>query len=515
MRAAFVILAHERFDRVGQLARCLTGQGAEVVVHVDRQGGSAALDAARREIGAAATVISTQRTVWGRMGLVDATLDAVRVLLRGEGAFSHVCLLSGSCLPVRPLGELDALLAGNAQTDFIESVPVATADWVQDGLSEERFTLWHVFAWREQRWLFDTNVALQRRIGVRRKLPGGLAPHLGLQWWCLSRATLERICALPDLDGYRRFFRNTWIPDESFFQSLVRVHGAGPVDNRSLTLQRFDPLGRPYVFHDDHLDLLSTAEDMFARKIDPDADGLYSRFLNPPRAMRPRHPVSPAPFLAARDSLGAEGAGTVMPGRWPRGSSAFRIVTAKPYMVLIGTEIARLRALRARLLDTDAAIRFHGVLFGDTDAEFADDADAYAGNISKARAFRDHRPAQFLRQVLWSDRAGKTVFLLRPRDDHQVEAQLCRDPNARLVLVGDKPAADILRDLRRPAPRGGRRRKLRLRPRRIPGPTELNAWVRTLEPGDDAAVLTAARDVLRSDWSDPTGWSLPGQGAMS
>ncbi len=515
MRAAFVILAHEGFDRVAELVRYLVRQGAPVVVHIDRQIGATKLASARAAIGNAVTVISTRRTVWGQFGLVEATLDAVQTLLGQSDEFTHVALLSGTCLPIRPIADLDDLLKKNPDTDFIESVPAAGAQWVQDGLSEERFTLWHPFPWRTKRMLFDLNVEVQRRLGVRRKIPAGLEPHLGLQWWCLTRATLERIVALPELESHAQFFRSTWIPDESFFQTLVRFHGVGEVESRSLTLQRFDAFGRPFVFHDDHADLLGAADNFFARKIDPDANGLYKRFLNSEATRVTRRSVDLTPFAEAHDRHQAAGQGVAHTGRVRRANHALRIISVRPYLVFLGEDSARLRALREQLLAADPEIRFHGLLFGERDSEFADYGELYSGNISNFHGLRNYRPAQFLRQILWADRADRTALLFHLWDNQQVESQLCRDHNARVVVISDRPVADVIRDLRRPAPvRVPRRRKLRLRRRRPPKVSELNAWIRSLDATDRDAELAMARDILLGDWSDPTGWTVPDIGGM-
>ena len=53
----------------------------------------------------------------------------------------HVYLASGSCVPLRPVAELDAFLAARPRTDFIESARVTQVPWTVGGLSEERFTL--------------------------------------------------------------------------------------------------------------------------------------------------------------------------------------------------------------------------------------------------------------------------------------------------------------------------------------------------------------------------------------
>jgi hypothetical protein len=53
------------------------------------------------------------------------------------------------------------------------------------------------FQWRKQRRLFDGYVRLQRRLGFKRRIPAGIVPHLGSQWWCLTRHTLSAILETP------------------------------------------------------------------------------------------------------------------------------------------------------------------------------------------------------------------------------------------------------------------------------------------------------------------------------
>jgi hypothetical protein len=107
----------------------------------------------------------------------------------------------------------------------------------------ERFTLRFPFSWRTQRWLFDRYVRLQRLVGFQRSIPNGIVPHLGSQWWCLTRQTLSAILQGPDRALYDRYFRRVWIPDESYFQTLVR-QVSGNVESRSLTLSKFDFQGK-------------------------------------------------------------------------------------------------------------------------------------------------------------------------------------------------------------------------------------------------------------------------------
>ena len=133
----------------------------------------------------------------------------------------HVYLASGSCLPLRPVDELRAYLAARPMTDFIESVTIRDVDWTVGGLNDERFNLRFPFSWKRHRFLFDRYVELQRKVGFKRKIPEGVVPHLGSQWWCLTRQTLTAILEDPRRREIERYFRLVWIPDESYYQTLV------------------------------------------------------------------------------------------------------------------------------------------------------------------------------------------------------------------------------------------------------------------------------------------------------
>lgn len=514
MVPGFVILAHDALHRVAQLARHLADAGAPVVVHVDRRVSPAARAALQEGAGSDVTVIATWAPEWGRFSLVAATLDAVEELLARAPEVGHVCLLSGACLPIRPLEDLTAYLAAHPDRDFIESVPVVAGhDWVEDGLSGERFTLYHPFSHRHQRWLFSRSVDLQRTLGVSRRLPPGLQAHLGMQWWCLSGRTLQAILAHEDRALWERFFRLSWIPDEGFFQTLVRRVRPQQEPGPPLHLKRFNPRGRPIVFHDDHLDLLRAADHFFARKVDPDAGALYEHFLGPsyvPFRTGFRGDIDDAPFRQARAEISGEGRGLVGPSRYPLGTTPTRCDTARSYLVIISADASLLADLHPRLQAAAPGRVVHGALFRqDRPAAFACGSLVYKGNLSGLPVLRDYRVAQFLSRLVWLDRDEGMVFLLSPEDTHEIRHQLISDPNARLVFLGsDQAAYDCLTMLKRPFHEGPKA-----------NPIAQQSWHRALDPAPVGAVpkpgasgldISALTGILGSDWADPTGWQVPG-----
>lgn len=432
-----VMLCHTDLDRAAQLARHWALHGCPVVIHVDARtprdqaGGLSAALADLPDI----RFSRRTRCEWGTFGIVQATLDAATLMLAEFPAVSHVLLASGSCLPIRPVRALKAHLAANPHTDFIESVTTADVGWTVGGLNEERFTLRFPFAWKRQRRLFDGYVALQRTLRIRRRLPAGLVPHLGSQWWCLTRPTLQAILSYPDRPAIDRYFRRVWIPDESYFQSMVR-QVSNRIESRSLTLSKFDYQGRPHVFYDDHLHLLRQADAFLARKIWPRADLLYRTFLGPDgdRVLAPEpNPGKINRLFAKAVERRVKGRpGLYMQSRFPiraHGSTG----SAAPYGVLSG--FAELfddfQPWLARALDA----RVHGHLFACDRVQFAGGETVFKGGLSDNPTLRDYNPRCFLTNLIWNTRGETQCFQFGPADKQAITPFLAGDPNATIFVI--------------------------------------------------------------------------------
>ena len=461
MSLGYIMLCHTALHRAAQVARHWAEAGCPVVLHVDRRVKAAAHDRLVKDLSDLPNVRFSRRHAceWGTWGLVAATLDASELMLRDFPTVGHVFLGSGSCLPLRPVGELQSYLAARPRTDFIESVTTADVGWTVGGLDAERFTLRFPFSWRKQRGLFDTYVTLQRKLGVRRRIPVGLVPHLGSQWWCLTRATLSAIVTDPDRRQIDRFFRRVWIPDESYFQTLVRRHST-TVESRSLTLSKFDFQGKPHVFYDDHLQLLRRSDCFVARKIWPQANRLYREFLAPAEAQAPRAEPSPGKidrlFSKATERRVNGRPGLYMQSRflregWDNG------LTAQPYSVFEG--FGDLFQDFDSWLSRSIGGRVHGHLYAPDRVQFAGGERVYNGCLSDSASLRDYDPKRFLTSLIWNTRGERQCFQFGPRDLQEIAPFLARDPNAQISVITGAWAVPLFRskgdfsDLRREAAR--------------------------------------------------------------
>lgn len=447
MSVGFVMLAHAALDRAAQTAIHLAKAGSPLVVHVDSRTSEQAFAAFSKQVAHLENVHLAKRTAceWGTWSLVQASRDAAATLLNKYPDLHHVMLISGSCVPIKLPSELAAFLGKRKDTDFIESVTIGDVPWTKGGLSDERFTLTFPFPWKQNKRLFDIWVELQRIVGRKRAMPYGLKPHMGSQWWCLSRSTLSRILEDPRREALDKFFQRVWIPDESYFQSLVRLYGTH-VESRSLTLSKFDFQGKPHVFYDDHLLLLRQSSAYFARKIWPGANRLYRVFLSSTVSREPRNAVSSAhvdrTFAQAITRRTRGRSGLVMAGRYP--NKGFENgVTAAPYAVFHG--FSDVFEDFPSWASKATGSRVHGHLFDQKQAQFHGLQTGYAGALSDSATLRDYDAGSFLRNLIWNTRGEHQSFLFSPRDTQKICSFLARDRNANISVISGAWALPLLR----------------------------------------------------------------------
>ena len=437
MSVGIVMLCHTALDRAAQVARHWAMRGCPVVIHVDRRVKRKTYDGLVRALIDLDNIRFSGRHAceWGTWGIVAATQEASTIMLRDFPQVRHVYLASGSCLPLRPVEEMIAYLAERPRTDFIESVTTEDVGWTIGGLDVERFTLRFPFSWRKKRRLFDGYVRLQRRLGFRRRIPAGIVPHLGSQWWCLTRQTLSAILENPERDEIDRYFRRVWIPDESYFQTLVRQVSAN-VESRSLTLSKFDFQGKPHIFYDDHLQLLRRSDCFVARKIWPHAGRLYKTFLSGDPGGQAAAEPNPGKidrlFAKAVERRTKGRPGLYMQSRhpnedWENGR------TAAPYSVFEG--FADLFDNFEIWLGKATGTRVHGHLFAADRIEFAGGEKIYNGAVCDSAAIRDYNPTSFLTNLIWNTRGERQCFQFGPDDSQVLTNFIAGDPNAQISVI--------------------------------------------------------------------------------
>lgn len=451
MTVGIVMLVHNAFDRAEQVIRHWVKGGCPVVVHVDKNVDDArhnAFVAALDDLSKSVKFCKRHRCEWGTWGIVAGTQSATTLLLTSFPDVRHAFLASGSCMPLRPVRELVQYLDSRPRTDFIESATTSEVSWTVGGLDAERFTMRFPFSWKTNRRMFDGYVKLQRAVRFKRKVPAGLVPHMGSQWWCLTRQTLTAILQDPEREVYDRYFKRVWIPDESYFQTLARLY-SGNIESRSLTLSKFDFQGKPHIFYDDHLQLLRRSDCFVARKIWPQATRLYKTFLTDDGdAMQGAEP-NPGKidriFSKAVDRRTRGRPGLYMQSRYPNRDWE-NGVTASPYSVFEGfTELfENFEPWLAKVTGN----RVHGHLYAPDRVEFDGRQGSFSGALIDNPILRDYNSQMFLTNLIWSTRGERQCFQFGPTDSQKISWLLATDPYAQVSVISGAWAVKLFQSNR-------------------------------------------------------------------
>ena len=280
-RIAYILLCHKDPEGVIAQAQRLTAVGDFIAIHFDARAAARDFDKISAALASNPNVAFAKKRIkcgWGGWSLVGATLLALRAAVETFPRATHFYMLSGDCMPTKTAEFAHAFLDAH-EVDYIESFDFYGSDWIKTGIKEERLTYRHWFNERTHKRLFYASLNLQRRLGLSRKVPADIQMQIGSQWWCLRRRTVEWVLDfIENRPDVMRFFKTSWIPDETFFQTIVRhLVPEAEIRSRTLTFLMFTDYGMPVSFYNDNYDLLLSQDYLFARKISPDAQDLKDR----------------------------------------------------------------------------------------------------------------------------------------------------------------------------------------------------------------------------------------------
>ena len=274
----------------------------------------------------------------------------------------------------------------------------------------------------------------------------GLTPFIGSQWWVLTWRTLRQVIELARAHDVIGFFRTTLIPDELFFQTLVRhVADSARIVNCPLTLYQFSDYGCPIVYELDHYDYLTRQNFFFARKVSVHRPCLRDRL---DRCWSGEAQLAPFPdeklgllttdYEDRRLAYRSGAPGRALPGRsqgrWYENQK--RIKT--PYFVILGDSTAELRIVHAALADRPE-LRCHGQVFHPARIEFAAGAESFAGYNAGDLKLRHVSAPGFVTDLVGAEAERLTGFLIRRGQGWHIPELAFDRPNVRVIIVRGDP----------------------------------------------------------------------------
>jgi hypothetical protein len=261
---AYLILVHRYSDQFKRLFKSIHDPSNHYLIHVDKNSGPE-LEADIRQFLSAypnSAVLDGQKALWGGYSLVDAELRGMAQLLTMGAEWEFFINLSGQDFPLKSQKQITRYLSARRGKEFIK---------VLDQAKVRPDTLPRI-----QKYVLELGDRIVETF-VTRKFLAGATPYIGNQWMIVSRAFCQFVCHDPAAERYKAFYRNTFIADEGFFQTvMMNTKAHGDIVSDDLRTIDWVPDGdiklRPRTFTSEDAARLIASPDLFARKFDMSVD---------------------------------------------------------------------------------------------------------------------------------------------------------------------------------------------------------------------------------------------------
>lgn len=204
---ACVILAHADPVHLRRLIDAL--EPFPIFLHIDARTSDATFDAMTENLPARCRLLQRRVTGWAQWGLVEAELDGYREALRSTDA-THIGLFSGSDYPLASTEVISKLLDEHLNESFAVVNELPYPAWGRTGgLSRLRY----------RHWAFRKHML---RLPIPRRVPRDIRLAGGSQSKVLAREHAAAVIrAVDQHEELVRFWRRTWVPDETFVYSVL------------------------------------------------------------------------------------------------------------------------------------------------------------------------------------------------------------------------------------------------------------------------------------------------------
>lgn len=278
---AYFILVHRYPKQFKRLFKSIYDPKNHYLIHIDKRAGSELLTEIRDFLASFpnAQILKSQNVIWGGYSMVDAELRGMKQLLKTSINWDFFINLSGQDFPLQSQAAITSFLRENMGKSFLS---------VEDQVKVRPNTLNRI-----KNYFVESDGDFTGS-PIKRSFMPGVTPYIGGQWKILSRVCCEFITSSRKVAKFKQYYKNTLIPDESFFQTvLMNTDYKGTIVNddkraiiwipdaninlNSKTLTKSDTKSliasgkiklRPKTFTVKDMPFLLKSKSLFARKFD-------------------------------------------------------------------------------------------------------------------------------------------------------------------------------------------------------------------------------------------------------
>lgn len=279
MKSAYLIMAHHQFGLLQKLLELLDDPDNDLYIHIDKKAGDVDLDAIRQSVSRSAVFFTDRISVtWGSYSQIQCELLLLEKAV-GRGGYDYYHLLSGSDLPLKTSGEINAFFAAHAGTEYVHFRMDKMDAGALQRVSRYHFFQKHLRSWWLFRALRSLSAGVQTVLRVDRVKNSGIQFATGANWFSITEDLARYV--LDDRAFIDKWFRYSRCGDEMFLQTLVlNSDFRGRLAQKDLQKDDYPALkrlidwerGNPYTFTMADIAELRASDCLFARKFDEDVD---------------------------------------------------------------------------------------------------------------------------------------------------------------------------------------------------------------------------------------------------
>jgi hypothetical protein len=321
VKIAYIILAYKDASQVNRLINKLRTDETTFVVHICKDSTNAYYRELKNLQKHKQDVLFCKREsgIHYYYGLVNGTMNALKLLIDKKIEFDYVNLISGQDYPIKSNKEINEFFEKNKGKEYIlywPLFPTKDSEFYKNhpwGLHRQLYRIdrYHlkffgkmisipelltgrlishsfiktlkIFIYespkyiREKRWREElVLLILSRILPKNRNIPNKFEIYGGKTWWSITKECAEYIVNFNRKNhSFNRFFKYTLIPDEMYFQTIImNSYFKEKVENNYL--REIEWAGgdgtHPIIFTNFAFERLKNTDALFARKFDVNID---------------------------------------------------------------------------------------------------------------------------------------------------------------------------------------------------------------------------------------------------
>ena len=217
MTHAWLIIAHDEFGTLQRLVSALDAPECDFFIHIDRK--VPVLPEIRAERSQLTFLHERVDVRWGSVSQIRCEFALFKAATE-NGYYDYYHIISGTTLPLKPLGEIDAFFKANAGKNIFSGL--CQDEPYQEKLKVRRYNLFlrnyasrNAFRRHLSQFLWKSAIALQRFLGIETNK--GKTFYKASNWVSLTDGTVRYL--LSRKKGILKTYRFSFCGDEFFAPS--------------------------------------------------------------------------------------------------------------------------------------------------------------------------------------------------------------------------------------------------------------------------------------------------------